>query len=186
MTPNPLATYLLCVCIMPCSLVLLCLCVCRSWCVVLCWLLLFWCRKQAKLHKYSNEFQACLVESLRDEKKTMKKTTGKRTFTMFCAWTTSTALYVATPLFVLSVQKLSSLIFTIFATPTKKKSQTQSNWGSWNKYWGSKKWTPKTFAGSKRLPVLRFSPWPRISTTNIHECSKKKSKKDQILPEIRS
>ena len=54
------------------------------------------------------------------KKKQWKKTTGKRTFTMFCAWTTSTALYVATPLFVLSVQKLSSLIFTIFATPTKK------------------------------------------------------------------
>ena len=38
-----------------------------------------------------------------------------------CVETTSTAICVVTPLFVLSVQKLSSLICTKFETPTKKK-----------------------------------------------------------------
>ena len=65
-----------------------------------------------------------------------------------------------------------------------KKTQTQFNWGSRNKSWDSKKWTPTTFAGSKRLPLLRFSPWSRISTTNRKECFQKKSKKHQICQKL--
>ena len=99
-----------------------------------------------------------------------------------CVATTSTAPYVVTQLFLFSVQKLSSRIFSIFETwtkknkhTTKKKQNTQPNWGSRKKYLGSKKKTSTNFARSKRRVVLSFPPWSRRSMTNIKACSQNKS-----------
>ena len=99
-----------------------------------------------------------------------------------CVATTSTALCMVTQLFLFSLQKTTSRIFTIFVTwtnkhetSTTKNQNTQHNLGSRKKYWGSMKKTSTNFARSKRRAVLSFPPWSRRSMTNIKACSQNKS-----------